>query len=195
MKLTVEPQDPRAVYLEQRTIKGPGEDDCWVWKLKPDRDGYGVANFDHQQWRAHRLSYTHHVGPIPAGHELDHTCEQRICVRPSHLQPVESNFENFVRKFLREGRTREEAEVSARWHLEQIELDHGVKLASREAAAAAEAAGVGVGSRVRRGRSRTGAIWIVRRIRADRHGEAWAYLESETAGRPDTVRVEELKPA
>ena len=76
----------RAVaYLDARISRGDGADDCWTWTLKPDRDGYGVASFGGRQWRAHRLSYTVHVGDIPDGHDLDHVCETRLCVRPSHL--------------------------------------------------------------------------------------------------------------
>lgn len=38
--------------------------------------------------RAHRWSYAHRVGPIPAGLEVDHRCNNRRCVRPSHLAAV-----------------------------------------------------------------------------------------------------------
>lgn len=37
---------------------------------------------------AHRWSYTYFVGPIPDGHEVDHLCRVKLCVRPSHLEPV-----------------------------------------------------------------------------------------------------------
>jgi hypothetical protein len=37
---------------------------------------------------AHRLSYEHHVGPIPDGMVLDHLCRNKACIRPSHLDPV-----------------------------------------------------------------------------------------------------------
>ncbi|WP_374460028.1 HNH endonuclease signature motif containing protein [Microbacterium sp.] len=107
-------------YLASRTTVGPGPDDCWLWTNKPDRDGYGVAHAAGKQWRAHRLSYRFHVGPIPDGHELDHTCEVRLCVRPSHLAPVASNFENFVSKYLRQGRAREAAEQLAADRVQEV---------------------------------------------------------------------------
>jgi len=37
---------------------------------------------------AHRIMYTHIVGPIPDGLTLDHLCEVTNCVNPDHLEPV-----------------------------------------------------------------------------------------------------------
>lgn len=50
-------------------------------------DGYGVAARDGEHL-AHRWSYAHHVGAIPAGHELHHTCGVKRCVNPAHLEPL-----------------------------------------------------------------------------------------------------------
>lgn len=198
VEFRIESYDERGEYLAARTQVGPGEDDCWLWTLKPDRDGYGVAFFGGRQWRAHRLSYTHHGGEIPAGYELDHTCEVRLCVRPSHLEPVESNFENFVRKYLREGRTRAVAEQLAQWDVEQIEKEHQLKLARRAEAAAvatAVAAGAGVGAKVRRGATNRGARWTVTGIRAGEGGVVFLDVEAEGSGYRDFVELEAVRPA
>ncbi|MEV7034630.1 HNH endonuclease signature motif containing protein [Streptomyces sp. NPDC093272] len=32
--------------------------------------------------------YEQHVGPIPAGMELDHLCFVTMCVNPTHMEPV-----------------------------------------------------------------------------------------------------------
>lgn len=37
---------------------------------------------------AHRISYEHFTGPIPAGLHLDHLCRNRACVNPEHCEPV-----------------------------------------------------------------------------------------------------------
>ncbi len=69
-----------------------GDDRCWEWQKSVDTRGYG-----HVMWgspseggkiaRAHRIAYELAVGPIPAGKWLLHSCDNRRCVRPSHLRP------------------------------------------------------------------------------------------------------------
>lgn len=69
------------------------ESGCWEWRGHIDRNGYGKAYDPARQvgnrldW-AHRVSYRNHVGPIPAGRELDHMCENTACINPEHLQPL-----------------------------------------------------------------------------------------------------------
>lgn len=40
------------------------------------------------QARAHRYSYTLHVGPIPDELAIDHTCNNKTCINPEHLEAV-----------------------------------------------------------------------------------------------------------
>jgi hypothetical protein len=68
---------------------------CWLWTSALTRDGYGQFMTDHSVL-AHRWSYEHYVGPIPAGLQLDHLCRVRSCVNPRHLEPV-TNRENCYR--------------------------------------------------------------------------------------------------
>lgn len=58
--------------------------DCWEWDGPLDADGY--ARIGNKQ--AHRFLYKKLVGPIPKGFVLHHLCENRSCVKPSHLQPL-----------------------------------------------------------------------------------------------------------
>jgi len=59
---------------------------CWVWTKTPNADGYG--QFRGSEKLAHRMAYVLEVGPIPEGLTIDHLCRVRICVNPSHLEPV-----------------------------------------------------------------------------------------------------------
>ncbi len=78
---------------------------CWLWLGTPNRFGYGrfsrrVAPGQEQRVLAHRMAYELTVGPIPAGLTIDHLCEQTLCVRPDHLEPV-TNSENVRRRHAR----------------------------------------------------------------------------------------------
>ncbi len=77
---------------------------CWFWLGGLDRDGYGSyggstggKKYSH---RAHRVSYTTLVRPIPlATPEIDHKCRNKCCVNPAHLEPV-TRQENATRRRL-----------------------------------------------------------------------------------------------
>jgi len=62
------------------------EDGCWEWVGCKDRRGYGRLR---GEW-AHRYMYERQHGPIPDGYECHHTCANRRCVNPSHLELVTS---------------------------------------------------------------------------------------------------------
>ncbi len=66
------------------------ETGCWIWKGQLNNKGYGLiwSRDAGQKIAAHRVAYELLVGPIPAGLELDHTCETPACVNPAHLEPV-----------------------------------------------------------------------------------------------------------
>lgn len=63
---------------------------CWEWNGSRHDCGYGIFNalrlgFDGA--RAHRVMYELHVGPIPEGYEIRHSCDNPPCVNPAHLTP------------------------------------------------------------------------------------------------------------
>lgn len=79
---------PRGLGIEER-LRFVGWDvtpsGCWEFKGNLDPDGYGVAYAEHSPQRAHRLAYEEWVGPIPRGHLVRHTCDNRPCINPDHL--------------------------------------------------------------------------------------------------------------
>jgi hypothetical protein len=56
----------------------------WMWIGLTVR-GYG--RYDHK--RAHRWAYEIFKGPIPADHDIHHTCGIRLCVNPEHLECID----------------------------------------------------------------------------------------------------------
>jgi hypothetical protein len=68
---------------------------CWLWDGPTNRHGYGMTS--RKTWGeslAHRAFYNHFVGPIPEGLHIDHLCRARMCVNPSHLEPVTQDENN-----------------------------------------------------------------------------------------------------
>lgn len=62
---------------------GTGVDDCWVWTGARTRDGYGKAG----DGVAHRRIWVRLGYPLDYS-DLHHRCGTRLCVRPSHLEPM-----------------------------------------------------------------------------------------------------------
>ena len=70
--------------------------ECWVWTGPQTTSGYGKLNLDWKTRVTHRVVYEMLVGAVPIGLQLDHLCRNRLCVRPSHLEPVTGR-ENVIR--------------------------------------------------------------------------------------------------
>lgn len=69
---------------------------CWLWLGTRHNHGYGVVR-ERYAWRlVHRVVYMALIGSIPEGLTLDHLCRNRLCVNPTHLEPV-TNKENILR--------------------------------------------------------------------------------------------------
>jgi hypothetical protein len=70
---------------------------CWLWTGSGNhppgfpQHRYGTYSVDGTAANhvyAHRFAYEFVNGRIPAGFEIHHTCEQKLCVNPSHLRMV-----------------------------------------------------------------------------------------------------------
>lgn len=104
-------------YILERVEVDP-RSGCWEWKLKERNHGRGYrrASYKGQTWQAHRFAYHHLVGFLHKSEVVHHTCSNRACVNPEHLQKV-SPHENVAEMLGR--RVYEEEIVALRMQLDE----------------------------------------------------------------------------
>lgn len=60
--------------------------ECWEWTGGRTGANYGAFTSGRKRYAlAHRWQWTRHHGPIPAGMQVLHRCDNPPCVRPDHL--------------------------------------------------------------------------------------------------------------
>jgi hypothetical protein len=108
-------------------------DGCWVWTGWINNKGYGIAAVGKKLANAHRHSWTIHNGPIPAGIQVLHHCDNRCCVNPDHLflGTHKDNMADMAAK----GRAASSPGISNPSHVKLTEHDVREMLGLREAGA------------------------------------------------------------
>lgn len=71
--------------LNNRTVTPDG---CWSWTGPLNRHGYGYFEHDGDKYSVYRLAYALWHGPIQYNRQIDHTCRNRACFNPAHLEAV-----------------------------------------------------------------------------------------------------------
>jgi hypothetical protein len=90
-------------------------DGCWEWTGAVKETGYGVITAGPRGaglWRAHRLAYLVFRGPLPVDFDVCHTCDNRKCVKPSHLF-LGTRLDN-MRDAVAKGRTKTGPQIATR---------------------------------------------------------------------------------
>lgn len=62
--------------------------DCILWTGAKYSSGYGQHRYEGKRTGAHRVAWMKANGAIPAGLEIDHLCNVRLCVNVEHMQLV-----------------------------------------------------------------------------------------------------------
>lgn len=63
-------------------------DSCWLWVGLKNKQGYGFITIDSHLYYAHRYIYQEIKKENINGKQLHHTCHNKRCVNPDHLQKV-----------------------------------------------------------------------------------------------------------
>lgn len=82
--------------IERLMSKTRPQGECLVIDVRLTADGYAKFRVGDRHTTAHRYTYERLVGPIPDGHQIDHLCKVRNCVRIDHLEAVTPR-ENLLR--------------------------------------------------------------------------------------------------
>jgi len=75
---------PMVEMLAERSKLNP-DNGCIEWMNSRGRGGYGLFELNGKMHMAHKLSYQTHIGPVPDGLFVLHSCDNARCINPDHL--------------------------------------------------------------------------------------------------------------
>jgi len=78
--------DPDRIWNFVDVPKDPNA--CWNFTGFINANGYGSYCFNWKTISAHSFMYNYLIGEIPEGLQINHTCRNRKCVNPDHLEVV-----------------------------------------------------------------------------------------------------------
>jgi hypothetical protein len=61
---------------------------CRMWQGSVTSSGYGCLSRHNKTVYAHRIAWEVYNGPVPEDSVVHHTCANRLCINPNHLQIV-----------------------------------------------------------------------------------------------------------
>lgn len=91
-----------AVDIAARALKQ--DNGCWLWPGAKTPQGYGKIGRGGVTLYVHRVMHEAHVGPIPPGNIVMHSCDEPSCCNPDHLR-VGTQSEN-LRDMVDKGRSK-----------------------------------------------------------------------------------------
>jgi hypothetical protein len=80
----------REKFMARVSTHPTDKNSCWLWmgpRGKRKNKNYGYCYLLKPEQQAHRVSYMLFKGPIPAGAQILHKCDNPPCVNPKHLRP------------------------------------------------------------------------------------------------------------